>query len=116
MSESAIIADIQKWFGYIAPVIQALSGKSAAPTAPAAPTTSVSANLGLDILPIGTAAFGTVTAITNLIAARNAELNTPDEVQAADAQNLQKLKDAATEAIAHAEATGDFTAIRLLLS
>jgi hypothetical protein len=120
VTTQTIISDIEYWSSCVGGLLESLSGKpSNAQTAEAPPIATKPAmgvNIGVDPLPELTAGLGTITAITNLVAARSALNNTPAMEQAAEAQKLQALKDAAAQAIAHAEATGDLTPVKLLLS
>lgn len=118
---SSIIQDVQSWSGWVGGILSALAGKAS--TAPATSTAaktpsaaSPGASLSLGISSDVGQVAGTITALTNLIAARSALNNSAPMVKAAEAQKIQDLKDAAAQAIAHAEATGDLAPIRLLLS
>jgi len=119
MIGGTVITDIQEWSAEVGAILLALAGKAATSSSPAASSpakASASLNVGVDPLPELTAGLGTITAVTNLVAAEQARNNTAPMQQADTAQKLQALRDASAQAVAHAEATGDFGPIRLLLS
>lgn len=109
------------WIAWINNIVKAAVGSStnvsqAAETvvSTAAPAATASVSLGITS-DIGEG-FKAFSAVTNLIAQRDQENNTPAMVQAANAAKIQKLKDHAAAVIDYAEKTGDLTGVKLLLS
>lgn len=111
---------IAGWVGWVGRILVAASASSTSPaTASAVASTASSASVasfGLGITSDVGEGFKFGTAVTNFAAQKSAQNNTPAMEQAAVAAKVQALKDYAAACLAHAEATGDLSAVRLLLS
>jgi hypothetical protein len=99
MSLATIYADIQAVAAEVGPIITAIGGKSGS-SAAAPAKTGVGVTLGIDPLPeltaalgVGEAALNTITGVAKMFAQWDAEMNTPEMVNASVAQKLQAFKD-----------------------
>jgi hypothetical protein len=97
MSLATIYADIQAVAAEVGPIITAIGGKGGSSASTPA---KASVTVGIDPLPeltaalgVGEAALGTISAVAKIFTQWDAEMNTPEMVNASVAQKLQAFKD-----------------------
>lgn len=90
-----VLADIQRWSGYVGSVLEALAGKVTAPANPATPakTTAIGLTIGVDPLPEVTAGLTAAGKIADVVLAYENDVNTPEMINASEAKKLQAFKD-----------------------
>lgn len=132
MDFAADLKTVQGWASEASPYLQWIAGLANAIAGSSPKNLSKTTSVVATALSAGTAiatssalggipgaigaGFQALGSVTNLVAQKDAELNTPEMKAAAEAAKIQAIRDHAAAVVDYCERMNDMTGIRLLLS